>query len=93
MMKKILIFTIMIMMLLVSFVQADQTAPISQAGYNHADEVAPMYVPHTCHSGTAHRNCYLDYTMYYDCGCVTEKYNCCCGKVMPSVLVYYCGGH
>lgn len=57
--------------------------------------VIPMYIPHPCHSGISHAYCYYYSCIYKSCGCWFDRYQCCCGELMPYryIDVYYCDIH
>jgi len=57
--------------------------------------ISPMYIPHPCHSGISHAYCYYYSCIYKSCGCWFDRYQCCCGELMPYryIDVYYCDIH
>lgn len=82
--NKFLAILLVIILTMTVFVSAD-TNVLTSAAENEA--IAPFYVPHFCHVGTAHEFCESD-SEDEACGCSLTIVKCCCGKIMASHMSY-----
>lgn len=102
-MKKHIIFISVIIIILVIAipVNADDMSyhidnlHICNEGFSLDNINMPMYIPHPCHSGISHAYCYYYSCISKSCGCYFDRYQCCCGELMPYryIDMYYCDVH